>query len=92
MMLKAVSQTMVTYLTFLILRDVCQGGPLSINLFVICIELLSFNILTTTEDIYRDSYISVHILLNLLNKLGKRDKMRAFFAWRYFTPRRDVIR
>ena len=26
--------------------------------------------------IYRGSYISAHVLLNLLNKLGKRDKMR----------------
>ena len=26
--------------------------------------------------IYRGSYISAHVLLNLLNELGKRDKMR----------------
>ena len=26
--------------------------------------------------IYRGFYISVHVLLNLLNELGKRDKMR----------------
>ena len=26
--------------------------------------------------LYRGSYMSVHVLLNLLNKLGKRDKMR----------------
>ena len=26
--------------------------------------------------IYRGSYMSAHVLLNLLNKLGKRDKMR----------------
>ena len=26
--------------------------------------------------IYRDSYTSSHVLLNLLNKLGKRDKMQ----------------
>ena len=25
---------------------------------------------------HRGSYMSVHVLLNLLNKLGKRDKMR----------------
>ena len=50
--------------------------------------------------------MSAHVLLNLLNELGKRDKMRGlpsilslfrnewfidFIAWRYFTPRRDVI-
>ena len=27
-------------------------------------------------DIHRGSYMSAHVLLNLLNKLGKRDKMR----------------
>ena len=26
--------------------------------------------------IYRGSYMSAHVLLNLLNKLGERDKMR----------------
>ena len=26
--------------------------------------------------IYRGSYMSAHVLLNLLNELGKRDKMR----------------
>ena len=36
----------------------------------------------TNEDtlrklrIYRESYMSAHVLLNLLNELGKRDKMR----------------
>ena len=27
-------------------------------------------------DKYRGSYMSAHVLLNLLNELGKRDKMR----------------
>ena len=27
-------------------------------------------------DSYRGSYMSAHVLLNLLNELGKRDKMR----------------
>ena len=27
---------------------------------------------------HRGSYMSAHVLLNLLNKLGKRDKMRGF--------------
>ena len=31
------------------------------------------NVLT---DGYKGSYMSAHVLLNLLNKLGKRDKMR----------------
>ena len=28
-------------------------------------------------DTYRGSYMSAHVLLNLLNKLRKRDKMRS---------------
>ena len=28
------------------------------------------------QNIYRGSYISAHVLLKLLKKLGKRDKMR----------------
>ena len=28
------------------------------------------------DGIYRGSYMSAHVLLNLLNELGKRDKMR----------------
>ena len=28
------------------------------------------------ESIHRGSYMSAHVLLNLLNELGKRDKMR----------------
>ena len=28
----------------------------------------------------RGSYTSAHVLLNLLNELGKRDKMRGFFC------------
>ena len=27
-------------------------------------------------NLYRESYMSAHVLLNLLNELGKRDKMR----------------
>ena len=32
--------------------------------------------LKTSEIINRGSYMSAHVLLNLLNELGKRDKMR----------------
>ena len=28
------------------------------------------------KALYRGSYMSAHVLLNLLNELGKRDKMR----------------
>ena len=30
----------------------------------------------TKAELYRGSYMSAHVLLNLLNELGKRDKMR----------------
>ena len=33
-------------------------------------------LLVSTHVISRGSYISAHVLLNLLNQLGKRDKMR----------------
>ena len=33
-------------------------------------------ILGVSHGKYRGSYTSSHVLLNLLNKLGKRDKMR----------------
>ena len=32
--------------------------------------------LTPPHPRYRGSYMSAHVLLNLLNELGKRDKMR----------------
>ena len=35
-----------------------------------------FNNTYSKHKIYRGSYISAHVLLNLLNELGKRDKMR----------------
>ena len=31
---------------------------------------------TSTAELHRGSYMSAHVLLNLLNELGKRDKMR----------------
>ena len=31
---------------------------------------------TKLSKLYRGSYMSAHVLLNLLNELGKRDKMR----------------
>ena len=33
---------------------------------------------------YRGSYMSAYVLLNLLNELGKRDKMRACRAYYLF--------
>ena len=40
-----------------------------------CIDILSLYS-TVLCMIYRGSYMRVHVLLNLSNKLGKRDKMR----------------
>ena len=37
--------------------------------------------ITQIKDIYRGSQISVHVLLNLLNELGKSDKMQACWAF-----------
>ena len=41
-----------------------------------CMVNLGLNVGDWTFAIYRGSYMSAHVLLNLLNKLGKRDKMR----------------
>ena len=38
--------------------------------------IISFVIIASHRWGYRGSYISAHVLLNLLNELGKRDKMR----------------
>ena len=39
--------------------------------------LKQFNDITLHDTFrYRGSYMSAHVLLNLLNELGKRDKMR----------------
>ena len=32
------------------------------------------------DKLYRGSYMSAHVLLNLLNKFGKRDKMRGLLS------------
>ena len=38
--------------------------------------LLGHKASTQTHLLHRGSYMSAHVLLNLLNELGKRDKMR----------------
>ena len=38
--------------------------------------LSSFSLTTALRLFHRGSYMSAHVLLNLLNELGKRDKMR----------------
>ena len=41
-----------------------------------CNGVLVFRVLDDILNINRGSYMSAHVLLNLLNELGKRDKMR----------------
>ena len=44
------------------------------------------------HEINRGSYMSAHILLNLLNELGKRDKMRGLpsLAFYFYSPTRLI--
>ena len=57
-----------------------QYSPLSLNTTpFLCLELVqpgSFYTGIGIFTIYRGSYMSAHVLLNLLNELEKRDKMR----------------
>ena len=39
-------------------------------------ESLPVQTYTPHNNLHRGSYMSAHVLLNLLNELGKRDKMR----------------
>ena len=41
-----------------------------------CKEIIAIRYLTFYSLLNRGSYMSAHVLLNLLNELGKRDKMR----------------
>ena len=40
------------------------------------IVIAALSTMVMQVSIYRGSYMSAHVLLNLLNELGKRDKMR----------------
>ena len=48
------------------------------ELFSLSVKLYSISkcILPNEITLHRGSYMSAHVLLNLLNKLGKRDKIR----------------
>ena len=56
--------------------------------YLLLIESLTDNSIISTfvyfpiplHRIYRRSNMSAHVLLNLLNELGKKDKMRGFSA------------
>ena len=47
-----------------------EGRTTGLNTSSMCRRLIKF------PSINRGSYMSAHVLLNLLNELGKRDKMR----------------
>ena len=53
-----------------------------ITIITVCIGLIATILVFENSeqykstDRYRGSYLSAHVLLNLLNELGKRDKMR----------------
>ena len=44
--------------------------------FTLYFALYRYHGIHDTYLFYRGSYMSAHVLLNLLNELGKRDKMR----------------
>ena len=44
----------------------------------------NFNIGLVGRALNRGSYMSAHVLLNLLNELGKRDKIRGLLAFYLF--------
>ena len=50
--------------------DVCSMAVFML-LLIYCLLLLQLYVV----DLYRGSYMGAHVLLNLLNELGKRDKM-----------------
>ena len=53
----------------------CLLDILSASSVVRC--LYTWQVISLFKKIQRGSYMSAHVLLNLLNELGKRDKMRA---------------
>ena len=56
-----------------LLEVTCTGSNV---LLVHSIIVSSSNTHNTNVSLNRGSYMSAHVLLNLLNELGKRDKMR----------------
>ena len=43
-------------------------------------SILCMTRVKTRYSIYRGSYMGAHVLLNLLNELGEKDKMRGFLT------------
>ena len=60
----------------LYVRDWCSLEPRQLNNYSNLWKLISTIDKVTLSMINRGSYMSAHVLLNLLNELGKRDKMR----------------
>ena len=58
----------------------------SYGLEILFRSIESLNYREVDRRIYRGSYMSSHILLNLLNKLGKKDKMEACRTFYLFFP------
>ena len=61
--------------------EVCESATIQWPLLVRAeASMIAFKMATRSKckgcGIYRGSYMSAHVLLNLLNELGKRDKMR----------------
>ena len=61
----------------ILLSKFCLSGPKYINLFQFYLFQLYDKVFLFQNMAcrYRGSYMSAHVLLNLLNELGKRDKM-----------------
>ena len=54
----------------------CSGGNSEDTLVAYVIRFKIKGVFA--RRLYRGSYMSAHVLLHLLNELGKRDKMRGF--------------
>ena len=57
------------------------------NIKVAAVSEKSINMEFTKKKINRGSHMSAHVLLNLLNQLGKRDKMRGLLSIFFFFAR-----
>ena len=57
-----------------VLAEHCVKFVLSLH--VLAVHCVTFVLCLHVLAVHRGSYMSAHVLLNLLNKLGKRDKMR----------------
>ena len=61
------------FVCFFFSSDESQEVHITLNILVLCKPMFRL-------FLYRESYMSAHVLLNLLNELGKRDKMRGLLS------------